>query len=128
MRVYGYEYISFTLGLLIILTKTTMVIHLSACFFIMIGLENMHDSKGWIQKQILINVDKDQLDLKPNQNLMPYFFQLYIPGIYFIGTTYSTIGFGDILPQSMLEYYIVSFFMVIFLTFYYSFWRLSFFL
>lgn len=114
MRVYGYEYISFLVGLIMILAKLVIIIHLSTCIFILIGLYNLYDQKGWIYQQILFNVREEDLKLEPNQSLMPYFYELYIAGIYFICTSYSTIGFGDVIPKSLIEYYSVSVFMVLF--------------
>ena len=79
---------SFNMGLMLFLFS-----HLLACLWIFIGLNLFHtEGKGWIVK--LTGDERQSTDL----------FSLYITSMYFIMTSFSSVGYGDVTGSEEEEY------------------------
>ena len=69
-----------------------LLIHIIACLWIYLGKSN---EKGWI------NRDSDL------RNETEYYLDAYPSAIYFIVVTFTTVGYGDFLPNSNVEIVVV---------------------
>lgn len=61
-------------------------LHVSSCLFIMIGKSNNDDEPSWL----------DSFNDKPDE-------EVFVCSIYFVLTTTSTVGYGDITPVNTIE-------------------------
>jgi Ion channel len=64
-----------------------MVLHVLICFWIFIGQADFMEKPSWISL------------VPQNQSALSY----YIDASYFVVTTASTVGYGDIIPVNKLE-------------------------
>ena len=76
-----------------LIVQICFITHLFGCLWILIGLIsfNEHDD-GWIK----YNVEESQIQRDE-------FFSLYISSVYWVITTISSVGFGDICGHTMHE-------------------------
>ncbi|KAL4449971.1 hypothetical protein ABPG74_015090 [Tetrahymena malaccensis] len=85
------QYALLTYNILIILSQVLICVHLLNCIWITLGKFN--DGKtSWIQ-----------LVISGDENIENYIKTLYINGFYYIVTTISTVGYGDISCQTSYE-------------------------
>ena len=69
-----------------------MVSHLFASFWCLIGNYLLQEEKGWIYNNSEAGIQ--QLD----------FTSIYISSIYWVITTFTSIGYGDVTAHSIIEY------------------------
>ncbi|EAS00872.2 cyclic nucleotide-binding protein (macronuclear) [Tetrahymena thermophila SB210] len=85
------QYALLTYNILIILSQVLFCIHMLNCIWITLGKFN--DGKtSWIQ-----------LVIQGDENIENYIKTLYTNGFYYIVTTISTVGYGDISCQTSYE-------------------------
>jgi CRP-like cAMP-binding protein len=65
-----------------------MVVHINACFWHLIARMEDLNYENWVRRYQLNDTDKDEL---------------YLISVYFVMQTIVTIGFGDVVPKTLLE-------------------------
>ena len=74
-----------------------MVSHLIASFWCLIGNYLLENETGWIYNNHLNGIQKLE------------FSQIYITSIYWVITTFTSIGYGDVYGHTRLEYLFILF-------------------
>jgi hypothetical protein len=86
-----------------------MVIHLLACVWVGVGFQSDKDLGGWfLQKGFCTIADPENpgelLVLKANKNcIFKECYKVYFTSFYFVATTTTTVGYGDIFGYNNVE-------------------------
>ena len=80
-----------------LLFQLSMVSHLIASFWCLIGNYLLENETGWIYNNHLNGIQKLE------------FSQIYITSIYWVITTFTSIGYGDVYGHTKLEYLFILF-------------------
>ena len=79
--------------------RLAFIIHLVACIWIFIGCSE----KGWVW-----SYEPSKVESIEEFDDISSALQLWMQQVYYITTTMTTIGYGDILPTNDLEFLFVS--------------------
>ena len=74
-----------------------LITHLMACIWVLIG---KNDEEGWVI--VFVNGQKEATD-NQNLNYIDYTLDIYANAFYFILTTITTVGYGDLGGNTTIE-------------------------